>query len=136
MAELKTKPTNRSVAGFLKSIKDAARRKDCQTVLGIMRRATGAPPRMWGPSIVGFGEYEYRYESGRALAWFLTGFSPRKQNLTLYIMPGFQRYPDLMAKLGKHSTGKSCLYLKRLDDVDLKVLSQLVKESVAHMKRR
>jgi hypothetical protein len=89
---------------------------------------------MWGPSIIGFGDHHYKYASGRELDWFLTGFSPRKKDLTLYIMPGFARYNDLMASLGKHSTGKSCLYIKRLSDVDTDVLEKLVTESVEHMK--
>jgi hypothetical protein len=88
---------------------------------------------MWGDSIVGFGRYHYHYASGREGDWFLTGFSPRAQNLTLYIMSGFSRYDDLMSKLGKHTNGKSCLYLKRLADIDLEVLSELIKQSVAHM---
>jgi hypothetical protein len=91
---------------------------------------------MWGPSIVGFGSYQYTYESGREGDWFLTGFSPRKQNLTLYIMAGFERWDDLMAKLGRHTTGKSCLYVKRLSDIDAKVLKELVTASVKHMKSR
>ena len=134
MAELKTKATNASVSDFLNAVDDEQRRKDCKTVAKIMEKATGAKPKMWGPSIVGFGEHRYKYASGRELDWFLTGFSPRKKDLTLYIMPGFAKYDDLMASLGKHSTGKSCLYLKRLADVDLDVLDKLVTESVKHMK--
>jgi hypothetical protein len=134
MAELKTRPTDVSVADFLAAIEDDERRQDCLTVEKLMRKATGAKPRMWGPSIVGFGDFRYRYASGRELDWFYTGFSPRKRELTLYIMPGFARYDALMAKLGKHKTGKSCLYIKRLADVDLTVLATLVEESVKHMK--
>jgi len=136
MAELKTKPTTASVSAFLDAIEDDERRKDCLTVAQIMKKATGAEPRMWGPSIIGFGDYRYKYESGRELDWFLTGFSPRKRELTLYIMPGFERYDALMAKLGKYKTGKSCLYIKRLADIDLKVLQTLVASSVAHMRAR
>ncbi len=136
MAELKTKPNEGDVAAFLAGVADPAKRRDCETVLEIMREATGSEPKMWGPSIVGFGSYRYTYESGREGDWMLTGFSPRKQNLTLYIMPGFGRYPELMAKLGKHKTGKSCLYLGRLADVDLDVLTELVRESVAYMRRK
>jgi hypothetical protein len=135
MAELKTKPTTASVSEFLNAIDDDERRKDCQTVAKIMEKATGAKPKMWGPSIIGFGDHHYKYESGRELDWFLTGFSPRKKDLTLYIMPGFDRYDDLMSSLGKYRTGKSCLYIKRLADVDLKVLETLVSDSVKHMKR-
>ena len=136
MDELKTKPTTTSVSDFLDSVEDDERRQDCLTVAKIMRKATGANPRMWGPSIVGFGDHHYKYESGREGDWFLTGFSPRKRELTLYIMPGVERYPDLMAKLGKYKTGKSCLYIKRLADVDLKVLQTLVETSVRHMQAR
>jgi hypothetical protein len=135
MAELKTKATTASVSDFLAAIEDDERRQDCLTVAKIMKKATGAEPRLWGASIVGFGDHHYKYESGRELDWFLTGFSPRKRDLTLYIMPGFTRYDDLMAKLGKHKTGKSCLYIKRLADVDLAVLQTLVEDSVGHMRQ-
>ena len=135
MAELKTKPTKTSVHAFLATIKDADRRRDCRTVLKLMRQATRAAPKMWGPSIIGFGNYHYRYESGRAGDWFLTGFSPRKENLTLYIMAGFQRYSALMRALGKYKTGRSCLYIKRLADVDLEVLNTLIRESVRYVAR-
>ena len=134
MAELKTKKTTESVEAFLNKIKDEKRRKECFRVLDIMKTATKSEPAMWGPSIVGFGHYVYKYPSGRELEWFLSGFSPRKQNLTLYIMLGFDRYPSLMKKLGKHSTGKSCLYIKDLDDVDLATLKQLIKQSLADLK--
>ena len=133
MAKLKTQKTNASVSAFLKSIADDDRRKDCQTLVRVMKRAVGAEPKMWGPSIVGFGHYHYKYASGRENDWFLAGFSPRKQDLTLYIMAGFDRYDALMTKLGKHKTGGSCLYLKRLADVDIAVLEELVSTSVKHM---
>jgi hypothetical protein len=133
MAKLKTQKTNASVTAFLKSVADDDRRKDCQTLVRIMKRAVGAEPKMWGSSIVGFGHYHYKYASGREGDWFLTGFSPRKQDLTLYIMAGFDRYDALMGKLGKHKTGKSCLYLKRLADVDVAVLEELISASVKHM---
>ena len=133
MAKLKTQKTNASVTAFLKSVADDERRKDCQTLVRIMKRAVGAEPKMWGSSIVGFGHYHYKYASGRENDWFLAGFSPRKQDLTLYIMAGFDRYDALMAKLGKHKTGKSCLYLKRLADVDVAVLEELISASVKHM---
>ena len=135
MAELKTKPTTASVSDFLDTIDDDERRKDCLAVVKIMQKATGAKPKMWGPSIVGFGDHRYKYASGRELDWFLTGFSPRKKDLTLYIMPGFERYEELMSSLGKYKTGKSCLFIKRLADVDPTVLRTLVEDSVKHMKK-
>lgn len=133
MAELKTKRTTASVEEFLNKIVDEQKRKDCFRVLEIMKAATKAEPAMWGTSIIGFGRYQYAYKSGRALEWFLTGFSPRKQDLTLYIMPGLERYPALMKKLGKHKTGRSCLYIKKLEDVDLTTLKQLIKQSVGDL---
>jgi hypothetical protein len=133
LAELKTKPNKASVETFLESVGEA-RRQDCRTLVKIMKRVTKAEPVMWGRSIVGFGSYHYKYESGREGNWFLAGFSPRKQDLTLYIMAGFDRYQELLGKLGKHKTGKSCLYVKRLADIDLKVLEELVSASVTHMK--
>lgn len=135
MAELKTKQTNQSVEKFLKSIAEVGTRDDCLTIMQIMKQATRAEPKMWGTSIVGFGTYHYKYASGREGDWPLTGFSPRKQNLTLYIMPGFTRYEELMQKLGKYKTGKSCLYIKKLADVNMSVLKQLVKQSVEHMRK-
>lgn len=134
MAELKTQKTDASVAEFLKSIPDETRRKDCEAVAKMMQKATGAKPRMWGASIVGFGNYHYKYASGREGDWFLAGFSPRKANLTLYIMAGFREYDDLMSRLGKHKTGKSCLYVNTLKDIDMGILEELVKRSVAYMR--
>ena len=130
---MKTTPNNRSVDAFLKTIADEKRREDCRTVAKVMKQVTKAKPKMWGDSIVGFGSYHYCYDSGREGDWFLTGFSPRKQALTLYIMSGFKRYETLMRKLGKHKTGKSCLYIKTLADIDLKVLKELIEESVKHV---
>ncbi len=130
MAELKTKPNKASVAQFLNSIEDPQRRKDSKTVAAMMKRITGARPKMWGPSIVGFGSYHYRYASGREGDWMLTGFSPRKQALTLYIMSGFAGSAALMNKLGKYKTGKACLYIKKLDDVHLPTLERLIRQSV------
>ncbi|MCL4841235.1 MAG: DUF1801 domain-containing protein [Bryobacteraceae bacterium] len=135
MAELKTKQTEASVSAFLDAVENEQRRADCRTVLNLMRAVTGEEPKMWGPSMVGFGSYHYKYASGREGDWFVTGFSPRKQDLTLYIMAGFDRYDELMAKLGKYKTGKSCLYLKRLSDVDLGVLRELVTASVEAMRQ-
>jgi len=134
-AEPKTKQTDRSVSAFIAAIKDEGRRRDCLAVLAMMKGVTRSDPKMWGTSIVGFGTYHYVYASGQEGDWPLTGFSPRKQNLTLYIMPGFDGYPALMRRLGKVKTGKSCLYLKSLDDVDLPSLKELIKRSVATMKR-
>ena len=136
MAEPKTKQTGASVAAFLNGIEDKQKRADAKKVASMMRAATGSRAKMWGAAIVGFGSYHYNYASGREGDWMLVGFSPRKQNLTLYIMPGFKAFDALMAKLGKHSTGKSCLYIKRLSDVDEKVLEQLVVESVKFMRSK
>lgn len=134
VAELKTQMNNASVEEFLNSIADEQRREDCFRLLKIMKTATKAEPAMWGTSIIGFGRYHYKYESGREGDWFVTGFSPRKQDLTLYIMPGLERYPSLMKKLGKHKTGRSCLYIKKLGDVDLATLKQLIKQSIVDMR--
>ena len=134
MAELKTQPNEQSVEDFLNSVDNEVKREDSFSILELMKEATGAEPIMWGDSIIGFGRYHYKYASGREGEWFLTGFSPRVQNLTLYIMSGFDEYDELLGKLGKHSTGKSCLYVKKLADVDQDVLRELVSKSVAHMK--
>lgn len=134
MADLKTRRNDASVADFLKSVEDEQKRKDCLELVGLMQDVTGEEPEMWGDSIVGFGTYHYRYASGREGDWMQVGFSPRKQSLTLYIMSGFSRYGELMSKLGKFTTGKSCLYVKRLSDVDRDVLRELVERSVEHVK--
>jgi hypothetical protein len=136
MAELKTKQTNESVESFLNKITDEQKRQDCLTVAKVMEEITKSEPKMWGTSIVGFGSYHYKYASGQEADWLVIGFSPRKQNLTLYIMPGFEKYDELMAKLGKHSCGKSCLYIKKLSDIHLPTLKQLMKESVKYMKKK
>jgi hypothetical protein len=134
MAELKTKPTTESVTTFLNKVADNTRREDCFAVLEMMRDVTKEEPTMWGSSIVGFGRYRYKYESGREGEWPITGFSPRKGDLTLYIVPGFEKFaPDLMKRLGKYKTGKSCLYIRKLADVDRKVLKQLIEKSVKKM---
>ena len=135
MAELKTKPTKQSVKDFVDAIQDEQQKKDCRTVSRIMKRVTRANPKIWGSGIVGFGSYHYKYASGREGDWFLAGFAPRKQNLTLYIMSGFKKYSALLKKLGKHKIGGSCLYVKRLDDVDMDVLTQLIEESVADVRK-
>ena len=133
MAELKTKRNDGSVEDFLNSVEDEAKRDDCYQVLNIMKEITGEEPKMWGGSIVGFGSYHYKYASGREGDWFVTGFSPRKQALTLYIMAGFSKYDELMSKLGKYKTGKSCLYIKKLDDIDEEVLRELITTSVDYV---
>ncbi len=134
MAEAKTKPTNASVADFLNRITDADRRADCFEVAKIMEGITGEKPKMWGPSIVGFGTYHYKYASGREGDWPVTGFSPRKKDLTLYLMMGFAKHEELMQKLGKHSSAKSCLYIKRLSDIHAPTLKKLIKTSVKELK--
>ena len=133
MAELKTKVNDANVEAFLHSVENQQRRDDSFAVLDLMRDVLGEEAKMWGKSIVGFGSYTYKYATGRTGDWMLTGFSPRKQALTLYIMAGFDEYSDLMAKLGKYKTGKSCLYLKKLSDVDQDVLKELVKKSAEHV---
>ena len=133
---MKTKQTDASVSAFLETVADEDRRRDCLSVLALMRDVTKSEPKIWGSNMIGFGTYHYKYESGREGDWFITGFSPRKQNLTLYIMAGFDRYDALLAKLGKFKTGKSCLYVKRLSDVDPDVLRELVAASVKHMRQQ
>jgi hypothetical protein len=132
VAELKTRPNDRDVGAFLAAVPDERRRRDSLAVLELMRDLTGQAPRMWGNSIVGFGTYHYRYASGREGDWFLTGFSPRKQNLTLYIMSRFEGQEELLSRLGKHRTGKGCLYINRLGDVDETVLRKLIRRSIEH----
>ena len=134
MAELKTKKTAASVKDFLNRVPEERKRKDSFALLKLMQEVTGARPAMWGPSIVGFGSYHYKYASGREADWPLAGFSPRKQNLTLYITAGFDGYGELLGKLGKFKTGKVCLYINRLEDVDLATLKELVRRSVEHMR--
>ena len=135
MAELKTKPTKASVEKFLNGVADETRREDCFKVAKMMEEITGEKPQMWGPSIVGFGSYHYKYASGQEGDWPISAFSPRKQDLTLYIMPGFQKSGDLLKQLGKHRTGKSCLYIKRLSDVHVPTLKKLIRDSVKRMRK-
>jgi hypothetical protein len=130
MAELKTRLNDASVAGFLNKIEDEEKRADSFEILKLMQQITRQVPKMWGSSIIGFGNVHYKYESGREGDWFITGFSPRKQNLTLYVMGGFNPHADLLKKLGKHKTGVGCLYIKKLKDVDTRVLKELIKQSV------
>ena len=132
MAENKTQKTGASVEEFLNSVDNRRRREDGWALLEMMKDLTGLEPEMWGPSIIGFGDYHYRYESGREGDFFLTGFSPRKQSLSLYIMAGFDTYDDLLGRLGKHRKGAACLYVNKLADVDMDVLRELIEESFEH----
>ena len=136
MAELKTKPNEQSVTDFLQAVPDERKREDSFAIMELMKEVTGLEPKMWGDTMIGFGTYHYKYASGREGDWFVTGFSPRKQNLTLYIMSGFDEYDELMKKLGKYKTGKACLYINKLEDVDLSVMKELIQKSVAHMSGR
>jgi hypothetical protein len=136
MAQNRTQPTQLKVADFIAGIEDKVKRADCRELMKLMSQITGNRAKMWGTAIVGYGKYHYKYESGREGDFFLTGFSPRKQALSIYIVSGFSINPELMEKLGKYKTGKSCLYVKKLDDVDRSVLEQLVKESVAHLRKK
>lgn len=132
----KTQPTANSIAEFISSIEDERRRDECRQLIDLMRRESGEEPVVWGPAIIGFGQYHYRYESGREGDFMRVGFSPRKQNLSIYIIPGFEPYQRLLQRLGKHKLGKSCLYIKRLEDVDLSVLTELIRDSLNDMKQR
>lgn len=134
MSELKTKKNDDDVIAYLNAVEPEKKREDSFAILKLMEEVTGEKARMWGASIIGFGSYHYTYASGREGDWMLVGFAPRKQNLTLYIMSGFDNYGNLLDKLGKYKTGKSCLYIKKIEDVDTDVLRDLVKQSVAHMK--
>ena len=136
MSELKTQRNKGSVTGFLESVKNKKHREDSYVILEIMKKITGEEPEMWGTSIIGFGTYHYKYKSGREGDWFLCGFSPRVQSLTLYIMTGFSKYDELLSRIGKYKTGKACLYINKIEDIDLKILKQLIKESVDFLKSR
>jgi hypothetical protein len=133
MAELKTKPTDQNVEQFLNTVSDEKRRQDCFTILALMKRITQREPTMWGDSIIGFGSYHYKYASGHEGDSFPVGFSPRKQNLTLYFMTGFEKYNELMRALGKYKTGRSCLYINRLEDIHMPTLEKLIESSFRHM---
>ncbi len=135
MANLKTTKNDNNPQAFIESVENEKRKADALEVLAMMTRVTGEEPKMWGPSIIGFGSYHYKYDSGREGDWMLAGFSPRKTALTLYIMGGFDGYEDLMSKLGKYKTGKSCLYINKLEDVNSDILEKLVEKSVAHMRK-
>ena len=136
MAELKTQVNDASVEGFLATVENDRRRNDAMDVIEMMRAATGEEPRMWGKSIIGFGSYDYRYASGKEGTWMRIGLSPRKANLVLYLMPGYDDHGPLLKRLGKHKIGKSCLYVNKLADVDLDVLKELIDTSLAVMEER
>ena len=136
MAELKAKLNDASVTDFLNGIKDEGKRADSFEIVKMMQQVTKQEPKMWGSSIVGFGNVHLKYESGRELDWFIAGFSPRKQNLTLYVMGSFNPHTDLLKKLGKYKTGVGCLYINKLADVDVKVLKELLKQSVKTAKSK
>ncbi len=130
MAELKTQKNDASVVAFLNSIENETRKKDAFALLKLMKKVTKSEPSMWGPSIIGFGDYHYKYASGREGDWFLTGFSPRKQSLSIYIMSGFSRFKEILSRLGKHKTGKGCLYINKLEDINMDVLHELIESSM------
>lgn len=136
MAELKTKKNDASVTDFINNVENDTRREDAKKVLSIMQGVTGEEPTMWGPSIIGFGNYHYKYASGREGDWMLTGFSPRKQSTTLYLMSGFTGLEDLLDKLGKHKTGKGCLYINKLSDVDEGILKKIIEKSITSLKAK
>ncbi|XLS30501.1 DUF1801 domain-containing protein [Flavobacteriaceae bacterium M23B6Z8] len=136
MAENKTKPTEVSVLDFLNKVENDQKRADSFVILELMKKITGKEAVLWGPSLIGFGTYHYKYESGREGDFFVTGFSPRKQNISLYIMSGFDAYEALLKDLGKYKTGKSCLYIKKLDDINLDVLEKLILQSIEQLKKR
>jgi hypothetical protein len=135
MAGIKTKPTEVSPGAFIQKVENDQKRKDCHELAALMKQITGEPAKMWGPSIVGFGQYHYKYASGREGDMLLTGFSPRKQALVLYLGPGLED-KKLMAKLGKAKTGKGCLYIKKLDDINRDALRDLIRKSVEEMRKR
>lgn len=135
MAELKTKKTEASVDDFLNTIADETKRKDCKEIVKMMQKASGSKGKMWGAAIIGFGDYRYKYESGRENDWFITGFSPRKQNITLYASCGFGYDAALLKKLGKHKVSGSCLHISKLEDVDKKVLQEIISSNVVKLKQ-
>ncbi|MCP4122406.1 MAG: DUF1801 domain-containing protein [Bacteroidetes bacterium] len=136
MSQNKTTPTEKDVLAFINAVEHKGRRQDALTLLEFMKELTGLPPKMWGPSIIGFGSYHYQYDSGREGDMLITGFSPRKASSVVYIVSGFKRYDDLLQKLGNHKTGKSCLYINKLDDVDMDVLKELVQLSIQFIKEK
>jgi hypothetical protein len=130
MSELKTRPTNRDVTEFLNAVQDEDKRKDCFALADLMQRFTGEKPEMWGEGMIGYGRYTYRYTSGQTGEWLKTGFAPRKQNITIYIIAYLENFPEIMPSLGKCKTGKSCIYIKRLADIDTGVLEELIRQSL------
>ena len=133
--DLKTQPTEISPKAFIAGLEDGPRKQEAEAALKWMTKITGLKPKMWGPSIIGFGRYAYTYDSGRSGEFMLTGFSPRKANLVFYILPGYRDLSEHLARLGKHKTGKSCLYINRLADIDLSVLEEMILDSLAHMRK-
>lgn len=136
MAELKTQKNNASVVAFLNRVENEKRKKDAFTLLELMKKITKSEPSMWGTSIIGFGDYHYKYASGREGDWFITGFSPRKQSMSLYIMSGFGKYQEILSKLGKYKTSVSCLYINKLDDINMDVLHELIESSFLYMQSK
>lgn len=136
MSENKTKPTEIAPADFIATVEHPTRRSDAETLLELMGKVTGWEPKMWGPAIIGFGEYHYKYESGREGDFMRTGFSPRKQNMVVYIMPGYTNFDPILDRLGKHKKGKSCLYINKLADVDLAVLEELIQAGLDDMAKK
>jgi hypothetical protein len=136
MAEIKTKATEVSVDDFIDALPIPQRREDAKRVRAMFERLTGEPARMWGPTIIGFGSYDYKYQSGHSGTMCRMGFSPRKAELVLYVLTGFEGQPDLLARLGKHKTGKVCLYIKKLPDVDEAVLEEISARALAHMNEK
>lgn len=136
MSDLKTKPNQGDVKAFIDTVEPEGKREDSQELLKLMAKITGLEPKMWGPSIIGYGNYHYKYKSGREGDWFLTGFSPRKQNMTVYLMGGFAESESLLEKLGKHKVSVGCLYFKKLADIDIEILKQLVTKSIDTLKER
>ena len=135
MAELKTKPNDQSVEEFIAAVKPVEKQEDCRTLLKLIGRITGEAPKMWGSSIIGYGSYHYRYNSGREGDWFLSGFSPRKQSLTIYMMGGYSDSNELLPKLGKHKKSVGCLYIKSLSDIDINILEKLIVKSIETLKK-
>ncbi len=136
MADLKTKQNDASVTDFLDQIENKQRQSDCRELLKMFSEVTGEPAKMWGENMIGFGKYHYKYKSGHEGDWFLTGFSPRKQNLTIYIMTGFKEFNDILENLGKNKTSSSCLYVKKLEDINREELSKLIRRSVEDLRKR
>jgi hypothetical protein len=134
MAENKTQPTSKSVPEFLDRIEDPKRKTDCIAIAALMEKLSGSKPKLWGDSIVGFGDYHYKYASGREGDWFQVGFSPRKQNLTIYVMGYLEHYTDILEGLGKYKHGKGCLYINKLEDIDMDVLENLISSSIKQLK--